>query len=380
MIRVDLENMDFPCDSNYLGRNEVIDYNNNNLSLGEKMDLFCDGEEENISQDSGFKSNNLFNKSPLDNTDYCCDNFNMDHNTFDFYKSFKNNFEENSINSIQSTDDADNINQKVLFNNKEENNESSPNSSLIEVNGKEFLNKKRKQEKIFDIEKIPNENKTKKITSNHQKHNHNCGRKKKNDKNLGKHNKTSEDNIINKIKGYFFNYIRDITKNNSIYKIIEFKKLPREFISDLSKSKNERLYKMKIKDILSQEKISTKYSTFQENENELIIRKIYEEGKETRIIKILELTFEELFIIFRRKLNYYKDEEEIENIADKIEGLDLLEENNNYCDVGYLIQEITEKYKNMETRDLEKYVDNVKNLCCNYEKWFNDKIGRISKC
>ena len=33
----------------------------------------------------------------------------------------------------------------------------------------------------------------------------------------------------------------------------------------------------------------------------------------------------------------------------------------------------------METRDLEKYVDNVKNLCCNYEKWFNDKIGRISK-
>ena len=168
MIRVDLENMGFPYDSDYFGRNEVVDYNNNNLSLGEKMDLSCDGEDENISQDIEFKSSNLyFNKSLLGNTDYCCDNFNMDHNTFDFYKSFKNNFEENSINSIQTTDDADNINQKVLFNNKEENNESSPNSSLIEVNGKEFLNKKRKQEKIFDIEKIPNENKTKKITSNH---------------------------------------------------------------------------------------------------------------------------------------------------------------------------------------------------------------------
>ena len=102
---------------------------------------------------------------------------------------------------------------------------------------------------------------------------------------------------------------------------------------------------MKIKDILSQEKISTKYSTFQENENEIIINKIYEEGKETRIIKILELTFKELFIIFRRKLNYYKDEEEIGNIADKIEGLDLLEENNNYCDVGYLIQEIMKNIK-----------------------------------
>jgi hypothetical protein len=139
MIRVDLENMDFPCDSNYLGRNEVVDYNNNNLSLGEKMDLFCDGEEENINQDFGFKSSNsYFNKSLLDNADYCCDNFNMDHNTFNFYKSFKNNFEENSINSIQSTDDADNINQKVLFNNKEENNESSPNSSLIEEIAKNF--------------------------------------------------------------------------------------------------------------------------------------------------------------------------------------------------------------------------------------------------
>ena len=135
---------------------------------------------------------------------------------------------------------------------------------------------------------------------------------------------------------------------------------------------------MKIKDILSQEKISTKYSTFQGNENELIINKIYKEGKETRIIKILDLTFEELFIIFRRKLNYHKDEEGIENIADKIEGLDLLE-NDNYNDVGYLIKEIIERYKNMESHELENYVDNVKILCCNYEKWFNDKIGRISK-
>ena len=105
MIRMDLKNMDFPDDSDYLGRNEEANYiYNNNLSLGEKIDLFCDGEDEdeNISQDLGFNSSNLhFNKSPLDNTDYCCDNFNMEHNTFDFYKSFKNNFEENSINSIQ---------------------------------------------------------------------------------------------------------------------------------------------------------------------------------------------------------------------------------------------------------------------------------------
>ena len=77
-------------------------------------------------------------------------------------------------------------------------------------------------------------------------------------------------------------------------------------------------------------------------------------------------------------MNYHKDGEVIENIADKIEGLDLLE-NDNYNDIGYLIKEIIEKYKNMESQELENYVDNVKILCCNYEKWFNDKIGRISK-
>ena len=379
MNDVYLESESFPCDYDFLGKNEESYFNNNgNITFQEKMDLFCDGNGENICQDFGLKSNDLnINKSLLEKTDYCCDNFNLAHNTFDFYKSFKNNFEENSIDSFQSTDDADNKYQRVLFNNKEKDKELLSNSIKV-VTDKEFLNKKRKKEKIFDIEKTPKEKKMKKIAKNNPNHNHNFGRKKKTDKNNRKHNKTSGDNIINKIKGYFFNYIRDITNKNSIYTKIDFKKLPREFISDLSKSKNERLYKMKIKDVLSEEKISTKYSTLQENENELIINKIYKEGKETRIIQILELTFKELFIIFRRKLNYLKDEEEMENIAHKIEGLDLLE-NDNYFDFGYLIEEIIEKNKNMEEPELEKYVYNVKKLCCNYEKWFNVKIGRISK-
>ena len=116
-------------------------------------------------------------------------NFNLAHNTFDFYKSFKNNFEENSIDSFQSTDDADNKYQRVLFNNKEKDKELLSNSLKV-VTDKEFLNKKRKKEKIFDIEKTPKEKKMKKIAEKNANHSHNCGRKKKTDKNNRKHKKT----------------------------------------------------------------------------------------------------------------------------------------------------------------------------------------------
>ena len=60
-------------------------------------------------------------------------------------------------------------------------------------------------------------------------------------------------------------------------------------------------------DILRQEKISFKYSNFDQYEN----NKIYKENKERIVIKILELTFEELFIIFRRKSNDFEDEKKL---------------------------------------------------------------------
>ena len=80
--------------------------------------------------------------------------------------------------------------------------------------------------------------------------------------------------------------------------------------------------------------------------------------------------------IFRKKLNNKEDEAEIKNIRKKIEGLDLLD-NNNYLDINSHIELITntEKYK----EKTEKYIDKIKNLCCNYESWFVSKIGRIKR-
>ena len=94
---------------------------------------------------------------------------------------------------------------------------------------------------------------------------------------------------------------------------------------------------MKISDILCQQKISSKYTKFDEYENKKIIEKIYKVKKEMKLIKILELTFEELFIIFRRKLNDPDDMNKLEEIKDKIKGLDLLKENNKYKDIEYLL-------------------------------------------
>ena len=170
-------------------------------------------------------------------------------------------------------------------------------------------------------------------------------------------NKKHEDNIINKIKCCFFNhYIIDLVKKNSINNDIELKKLPNKtFYADLNKKKNEKLFKMKVSDILCQQKISSKYSKFDEYENKKIIEKIYKEKKEMKLIKILELTFEELFIIFRRKLNDPNDIIKLEEIKDKIEGLDLLEENNNYKDVEYLIQKIKSKDK-YDSDYIEKFI------------------------
>ena len=129
-----------------------------------------------------------------------------------------------------------------------------------------------------------------------------------------------------------------------------------DFIEDLSEDKNEILFPKKIKDILSEEEITPKNKNFDRYENRLILEKLYKR-------KALEI------------------------IKEKIEGLDLLE-NNNYKDIGYFINEIKKKEEEnnnllKDTEDdedeSENYIEKIKYFCCNYEEWFNAKKGRKSK-
>ena len=125
---------------------------------------------------------------------------------------------------------------------------------------------------------------------------------------------------------------------------------------------------MKISDILYE---AENITIFNDNKyyNRKIIDRIYEEKKERNVIKILELTFEELFIIFRRKLNNSKDLKKLEEIKNKIKGLDLLE-NDNYQDVEYFIKNYMGRYREIE------YIKEFKNVCLNYEKYFSRKKNK----
>ena len=126
---------------------------------------------------------------------------------------------------------------------------------------------------------------------------------------------------------------------------------------------------MKISEILREQPISTKYSTYPRFENKKIIDKIYDENIEKNVIKILELTFEELFIIYRIKLDDSLDKKKLEEIKDKIEGLDLLDEKNRCKGIEELIEELKKKHE-------EEYIEKVKTVCLGYKNFFNDKKER----
>ena len=179
--------------------------------------------------------------------------------------------------------------------------------------------------------------------------------------------KFSYNNTINKINSHFINsYIIDLILNNSIKNDILLKKLSRSFIANLNQKNTERFLCMKISDIFIEQDISPRYLFFHKDYNRKLIDRIYEEKREINVIKILELTFEELFIIFRRKLNDSEDIKKLEKIKNKIKGLDLLE-NDKYKDFDYLIKNIKPKQGCTFDND---YFEKFKKVCLDYGKPF----------
>ena len=115
--------------------------------------------------------------------------------------------------------------------------------------------------------------------------------------NTHRHNVFLDDNLISKIKSCYFNYIRDIIIKNCINEKIILRKFPLKFIFNLRRVENEKLFDMKIKDIYLKTPLDRKYiAHYDKDYNKKIIEKIYKEGKEIKVIQILELTFKELFI------------------------------------------------------------------------------------
>ena len=389
--------------NNYYNYNYIEEdfyFNNQKNYLTEKMNIFETIEESSSHDDLNFTKTrlNLENllPEPVNNDYYNCIRQDFNDVEAKCFQGFgqisyqsadrddqegNENFdsEKNKISNESSKDyKKENISFDINLNNNYKNKEKEEKNYLVDNKEKEI---------IFKLEKIPKSEKTNNnLSKKIRKKKNNCGRKKKSDNNKRKHNKSCGDNIIIKIKGYFFTFIRDITKNNFINKTLYFRKLPYKFISKLSKKFNVRLMNMQMKDILSEIPITTKNKKSHKFENKFIVEKLYKEEKEKKVIQILDLTFRELFIIFRRKLNYVGDKAELEIISKKIEDLDLLKDNN-YKDINYLIDQIRNKSKNMDEDsdteitedDYEKYIKELRYFCCIYEKWFKKKIARNSK-
>ena len=334
--------------------------------------------ESNFEKDSPniffMKNNSSFNNPLEKETYFKTENLLDDEN--DFPDMYGNDF-FGQCSSFENEDFRDDNRNACYFFNKEKEVDKSiktENEILTEGINKNIVIEEKKIIKNENIKKVNdivmrNDIKEQKeeeieIKKDEQKKK---GRIKFNSNLKGEHNKKSGDNIINKIKGNFFNtFIRAFIKYNSINKDIQIKKLPNSYIADLSKENNERLFDKTISEILCEQEISSKYSTFDKFENKKIILKILKENKETNVKKILNLTFEEAFILYR---NEPEDKEKLEEMKDKIEGLNLFDEDNNYIGFQQFKKELKKKHE-------DEYIEKVKNTCLGYKNWFNNKNKR----
>ena len=281
--------------------------------------------------------------------------------TFNLKNNENDNYE--SISTI--------INSSHLYLNKKRGKEIEDNENINSEEEKEFVDAKNLNDKedLKDMkEKKENKINNKPLFKTKEQNKIPFGRKKQEEKNKGvkgNHNRYSEDNIIRKIKSFFgksiYKYINKSLKNSKILKLeIDINK-------NLKRDLNIKLFKKTLKEIYLESKISDKYNKNKQEHNRDLIKKIYSENKEIEVIKILNLTYLEAFNIFRGKLN--------ENLLKKIEGIDILD-NHKFEDITSLLDKIKKEEEKNKNGDINKYLNDVKNLCEKFENWFKDKVGR----
>ncbi len=213
-------------------------------------------------------------------------------------KDFENKYTHENLDLIFEKDFEEipglfhfNINNRQNI--KEEKNESFGNNIKNNYINKFII---KKGQKIFDIKKEIK-----------------LGRLRKNSLKKGKHDKYQQDNVIRKFKAQFlqniYNYINLSFKynkdSNNRKPINIIQKISSIDTKSISKFDNLIWINSKIKTIFSQ-KISSKFVNFESNYNSKLIQKIYEKNEEKQVIKILEKTIKEMWLIY---INDDKDNE-----------------------------------------------------------------------
>ena len=155
------------------------------------------------------------------------------------------------------------------------------------------------------------------------------GRKPKTSLAKSKHTKYSEDNILRKIKVNFnhkiINYINSIIISKYRNKIKKLMPLNGSIAKNNNIKYNRDLLNTKLKDILITTKINAKFRLLDEYYNKEIIYSIYKEDIK-ELIDILEMTYLEIFKIFRDKIekeqlkNFEKYDSVIRELKDEEEN------------------------------------------------------------
>ena len=295
----------------------------------------------------------------------------------DSKKMFSDNIPEQNLNRFSQqpleSQSSDSITVKILIPKQDQKKEEVNNLNIVlnniildknnviknKVKNEKFINKKRERSK--NNCEISNKKK--------------CGRKFKESDDIGEHTKNCDDNMISKIKTCIINAILVLLNNSFIY--IDFNNtssIDRKFVKIVPniytisrKDKNIELLGLTIKDLLNND-ISSKNSAIRKDHNKELIKKIYNEQKETDIINILNLTFGEFLNFFRGKVSdeLNKKLSIIKNIKGK------------FMNMTNFLEKIKkqEMQKGGKEEDVNEYIQKLRKLCLNYENWFEQKKSR----
>ena len=250
---------------------------------------------------------------------------------------------------------------KIIIGDKDE--EMTKNSNNSEVNGEKINENAENGENINNYVEAPKGqisieipdfennflNKKRYFEVNKKK----TGRKPKDSNSKSYHTKYSHDNISRKIKVKFFQkfmkYINRKIKSKYNGIIPRLLPLKGKINQDNSIKFNRQFLMTKLKDIFSNTEFNKKFRSFGKDYNKNVIDAIYNNNIK-ELIEIFELTFLEMFNIFKNKNDIkFNDFEKLNTVVEEIK---LKENDNNYAE---LFQSVA---MNFENNYLEKTARN----------------------
>ena len=198
------------------------------------------------------------------------------------------------------------------------------------------------------------------------------GRKTNKTKNVSIHDKMVPDNIIKKIKAKIFEYpivfLNNILNNNK--EEDKLFKLDYKFINKLNREQDLKYLDMSLKELYSKE-ISPKYikEKRQEDSNKIYISKILNNQKDNTILFVFNMTFRDWLDLFTLK----------KSINDIIIKYDYLDKNIDCERIQKSLYGVDNLLKKIMNENDKEYLTMYIFFLYNYERWFYNKKGRISK-